>query len=95
MRAPTVPVPTTVRTTSGPAWSRMTLVPGGSSASTSSAVGGGCCPAPGGGASVEPNESRSVGSCCTGASAGRVSTAWAVPISRSARSSGVSVKVSA
>jgi hypothetical protein len=94
IRTVTVPVPAAVRTWSGPVWSGMSLLPGGRSASSPSAVAGGAGSAAGGAAPVVPNASRSVGSWNTGPSAGLASTAWAVPINRSARSSGVSVKVS-
>jgi hypothetical protein len=94
IRPPTVPVPAAVRTCRGPVWSRTTLLPGGRSASSFFAVSGGAGSAVGGSAPGGPNASRSVGSWCTGSPNGRASTAWAVPISRSARSSGVSVNVS-
>ena len=94
IRAPTVAVPAALRTWRGPVWSGMTRLAGGSSASSSFAVGGGTGSAPGGSAPGSPNASRLVGSWCTGPSDGRVSTAWAVPISRPARSFGVRVKVS-
>ena len=72
----------------------MAVVPGGSSASSRSVLGGAVGSAVSDAGPEKPKASSWAGSCWTGPSCGQATSACAVPISRLARSFGVSVKVS-